>query len=102
MSEHPFSAWLIGLASLLAACTPAEQNLLRVHFVEVAQPAGLTLRNICGNPDKRYIVEAKGGSLAAFDYDQDGDLDLYIVNGSTLEGSSARDRPPQRPLPKCR
>ena len=46
----------------------------------------MTLRNTCGSPDKRYIVEAKGGSLAAFDYDNDGDLDLYIVNGSTLEG----------------
>ena len=86
MSEHPFSAWRIGLACLLTACAPAEQSLPRVHFVEVAQPAGLTLRNTCGSPDKRYIVEAKGGSLAAFDYDQDGDLDLYIVNGSTLEG----------------
>ena len=90
----------LALVCLLTACAPAEQSLPRVHFVEVAQPAGLTLRNTCGSPDKRYIVEAKGGSLAAFDYDQDGDLDLYIVNGSTLEGFPPETAPPQCSLPK--
>ena len=78
-----------GASALSVFWLPAPQQSRtypRVYFVEVAQPAGLTLRNICGSPDKRYIVEAKGGSLAAFDYDQDGDLDLYVVNGSTLEG----------------
>ena len=78
------------LTGLLFACTAEEQTPSppagQVHFNEVASEAGLTLQNVCGSPEKRYIVEAKGGSLAAFDYDNDGDTDLYVVNGSTLEG----------------
>ena len=76
------------LVGLLVACATEEQQkaLVQVHFEEVAQQAGLTLQNVCGSPDKRYIFEAKGGSLAAFDYDSDDDVDLYIVNGSTLAG----------------
>ena len=81
------------LAGLLAACAPEEPARPRVHFAEVAQSAGLTLHNVCGSPDKRYIIEAKGGSLAAFDYDQDGDQDLYIVNGSTLKGFPPQTTP---------
>ena len=51
------------------------------------------MKNVCGTADKRYIVEAKGGSLAAFDYDRDGDMDLYIINGSTLAGFPPESAP---------
>jgi enediyne biosynthesis protein E4 len=84
------------LALLLATCTPEEQpspTPVSIHFTEIGQQAGLTLKNVCGTADKRYIVEAKGGSLAAFDYDRDGDMDLYIVNGSTLAGFPPESAP---------
>ena len=61
--------------------------------MEVAQPAGLTLRNTCGSPDKRYIVEAKGGSLAAFDYDKTA----TSTSISSTDQPSKAFRP--RPLP---
>ena len=84
----------LALAGLFCACAAEERApsptpptpTPNVHFVDIAPSAGITLQNICGTPDKRYIVEAKGGSLAAFDRDGDGDMDLYIANGSTLDG----------------
>jgi len=57
-----------------------------IQFVDAAEQAGLTLLNVCGGESKDYIVEVNGNGAALFDYDNDGDLDALIVNGSTLPG----------------
>jgi hypothetical protein len=54
-------------------------------FVDVAGQLGITLMNICGGTTKDYIVEGNGNGAAFFDYDNDGDMDVLITNGSTLE-----------------
>jgi hypothetical protein len=54
-------------------------------FVDIAEKVGITLMNICGGPQKDYIVEANGNGAAFFDYNNDGDVDVLIVNGSTLD-----------------
>jgi hypothetical protein len=57
-----------------------------VQYVDVAQPAGLTVPNVWGGMDhKRSIIEAKGSGLAFFDYDHDGWLDIYLTNGDRLD-----------------
>jgi len=55
------------------------------RFVDVAEKVGITLMNICGGASKDYIVEANGNGAAFFDYDNDGKMDVLIVNGSTLD-----------------
>ena len=58
-----------------------------IRFSDVTEQAGIRIKTVCGSLEKRYIVEAKGGGAAAFlDYDNDGDQDIYMINGSTLEG----------------
>jgi hypothetical protein len=52
------------------------------QFVE--GPA-LDFRHLAGTKDKPYIVETMGSGVALFDYDLDSDLDVYLVNGSTLD-----------------
>ena len=53
-------------------------------FVDRAGALGLTRIHTGGSPQKGYIVEAKGGGVAVIDFDNDGDQDLYWVNGATI------------------
>lgn len=62
------------------------------QFQEVREESGLTVQVVSGNSDKHYLVESVGGGLAIIDYDGDGWMDLYIVNGQTL--NSFRDPDP--------
>ena len=64
------------------------------QFVDVSATSGITFEHICGSPyEKNYIFEAKGGGLAAFDYNNDGLMDLLLVQGSTLDRVRAGDSP---------
>ena len=65
------------------ACAQAQET--GPHFVDMAVELGLTKRHTGGGPEKGYIAEAKGGGAALLDFDRDGDLDIYWVNGATLE-----------------
>jgi enediyne biosynthesis protein E4 len=64
------------------------------YFTDVAKTAGLTMMNVFGGTDtKKYIIETTGTGVAIFDYDNDGWPDIFIVNGTTLEGFAGRKAP---------
>ena len=57
------------------------------NFIDIAGKAGLTAVNVFGGVDtKKYIIETTGTGVAILDYDNDGWPDIFIVNGTTLEG----------------
>src|SRR5580765_1389421 len=57
-------------------------------FADIAEKAGLTAPNVFGGTDtKKYIIETTGTGVAIFDYDNDGWPDIFLVNGTTLEGA---------------
>jgi hypothetical protein len=64
------------------------------YFTDIAKHAGLTMTNTFGGVNtKKYIIETTGTGVAIFDYDNDGWPDIFIVNGTTLDGSSAAGAP---------
>ncbi|MFY9562189.1 MAG: CRTAC1 family protein [Terriglobales bacterium] len=64
----------------------APQNSI-AYFTNVAQKGGLTTPTVFGGKDtKKYIIETTGTGAAIFDYDNDGWPDIFLVNGTTLEG----------------
>lgn len=66
-------------------------------FADIAEQAGLTLRFTYGDPlEKQYIIESNGSGVAFVDYDGDSKLDVFLVNGSQLEGFPRGDAPTSR------
>lgn len=63
-----------------------------LHFVDRAAEAGLDQVVWCGRESKPHILESGGSGLALFDYDGDGDLDIYLVNGWRLDGNEVVER----------
>ena len=70
-----------------------------IVFQNVAAAAGLTRwHHTAGTPAKRLILEAKGPGVCLLDYDNDGWLDIYLVNGSTYEALAGKATPPHAAL----
>jgi hypothetical protein len=67
-----------------------------VLFTDVTGPAGLLgAVNVSGSPeDKQFLLEEMGGGASFFDYDHDGWLDIFLVNGTSLD-PAVRDRRPR-------
>ena len=64
-----------------------------VDFRDIAPEAGLTAENVSGDADnKRYILETTGDGVAIFDLDNDGLMDVFLVNGTTLDGKGPGEK----------
>jgi hypothetical protein len=65
-----------------------------VSFVNVAKESGLNVKTFFGGEHKnKYLLETTGCGIAFYDYDNDGWLDIFVVNGSRLEGFPKGEEP---------
>jgi hypothetical protein len=82
----------VAVGSLLAGAQPP--SMLAFAFTDIAERAGLTATTVYGGVKaNRYLLETTGTGAAALDYDGDGWLDLFVVNGTTLEGFPKGEEP---------
>jgi hypothetical protein len=80
------SIWLAGTLAA-GVMSSAQDTLLSFSFTNIAREAGLTARTVYGGQEtNKYLLETTGCGAAAFDYDGDGWIDVFLVNGTTLEG----------------
>src|SRR3984893_6192017 len=94
--QRALSVLLVALSRYVApaqAQTKPPQNAI-AYFTDIAQKAGLTAPIVFGGKDtKKYISETTGPGAAIFDYDNDGWPDIFIVNGTKLEGFPSGQAP---------
>jgi enediyne biosynthesis protein E4 len=70
-----------------------------IVFQDIAAKAGLaSWKHLMGTPAKQFILETVGSGVALLDYDNDGWLDIYLVNGSTFDALSGKSTPPHAAL----
>jgi enediyne biosynthesis protein E4 len=97
------SALVLAFDDVLSLALPAQTGAaadkkpeasLGVSFVNVAREAGLNAKTIFGGEKKnKYLLETTGCGVAFYDYDNDGWLDIFLVNGWRLEGFPAGREP---------
>lgn len=92
---------LIFLVVLMASAQLAQYGMLGADAVEKALPvfsdiakqAGVAFKVTCGGELTEYLIDVNGTGAAFFDYDNDGDQDIYLVNGSSRKTESGDGRP---------
>ena len=64
-------------------------------FRDITADVGLTFQHVTGATGDHFLPEIMGAGAALFDYDNDGDLDVYLIQGTAL----APGKPPLFPPP---
>ncbi len=75
----------VGLACGCALAAARADGPIRLR--DVTRETGIDFRHTDGSSGSRYIVETVTAGLALFDYDDDGDIDAYFLNGAPLRGA---------------
>ncbi|HXA06849.1 MAG TPA: CRTAC1 family protein [Bryobacteraceae bacterium] len=83
----PRGARWLPLGTLAAVvCALTTKDMWPVKFTDIGAKAGLIAANVSGDvTNKKYILEMNGSGVAFLDYNRDGYIDLFVVNGTQLE-----------------
>ncbi len=85
------------IVALVCGCTASDPPPPAVRFVDATAEAGIDFVHTSGRSGRKYGVETIGSGAAFFDYNRDGWMDLYVVNGADLPGYVSAV-PPQNAL----
>jgi len=77
----------VSLAALALLLSLAATGGAEDWFVDVASERGMAFHHRDGRSGERYYIETSGAGAGWIDYDADGDMDLYLINGAATRGS---------------
>jgi hypothetical protein len=79
---------IVTLASVAQVKNPRHTPPAPAKFVEVTANVGVQFQHAAPHTSKKYLLETMGSGVALFDYDNDGRLDLFFVNGAEINDPS--------------
>jgi len=82
---------------LLLTLTLVQPGAATPRFSDVTAAAGIDFRHVNGATGSKFVIETVGAGVGFFDYDNDGLLDIYLINGAATPGSQY-PAPPQNAL----
>lgn len=99
----PRFVWLLACPYLLAGCggdlqlppraAPATEQVATTFFEEVTDSSGVDFQHWCGDAGQYFFPEVMGSGIALLDYDRDGNLDIFVVQG--MPPAAAKRKPPE-------
>jgi len=84
---------LVAAVLLCAGPDSPADEACSIRLRDVTGATGITFRHTDGSRGTGYIIEAMTAGVALFDYDGDGDVDIYFLNGAPLKGIKAQIPP---------
>src|SRR5437867_10320319 len=88
---------------LCAALSTAKQapsqvppKTIPARFTDITSASGVHFQHIASHTSMKYLIETMAPGVALFDYDNDGLLDIYVVNGAPLADPTAKRTIPQK------
>jgi hypothetical protein len=78
----------------------ADAAVLPGDFEDITEKAGVHFQYQSSHSAKHYLPETMGGGVALFDYDNDGRLDIFFVNGAPIADPTLKGTIPQKAGPK--
>jgi len=75
----------VACIAVLSVALAAQAARPGVRFTDITAASGVTFTHVSGGAAKDYIIEATGSGVALWDFDNDGLLDIYLVNGGTID-----------------
>ena len=88
-------AGVLGVTLLLQA----QPGLVSPRFVDVAESGGVSFEHRSGRTSQKYLIETMGSGVALLDYDDDGLLDIYLLNGAALDAPMPAGAEPDKTDP---
>ena len=88
--------WCLVVLVVLAGGAAAAEPACPIRLIDVTKSTGIDFVHTDGGCGQRFIMETVSAGLALFDYDRDGDVDVYFLNGSPLPGTKVTSPPTNR------
>lgn len=97
----PLIILLLGIIAQSQVSRPRQEDpVAPARFIDVTDSVGVQFKYLADHTSKKYLLETMGAGVALLDFDNDGRLDIFLVNGAPISASMMKDAIPQKTGPR--